>query len=112
MKNMRKIGEGFLLAFIIFLLFILFFENRVQILAWLKVAGRMHPMFLHFPIVLLIVFFLTLWLPLKEENEGWIKMLGLFAALSAAVTAIMGLLLSLEQGQSGYTFEWHKWGGI
>jgi hypothetical protein len=112
MRNMRRIGEAFLFASIIFLLFILFFESRIQVPVWLKVAGRMHPMFLHFPIVLLIVFFLTFWLPLKEENEDWIKTLGLFAALSAVITAIMGLLLSLEQMQEGKVFEWHKWSGI
>ncbi len=112
MKKMRRIGEAVLLAAIIFLLFILFFESRIEVPVWLKVVGRMHPMFLHFPIVLLIVFFLTLWLPIKEENDNWIGTLGLFAALSAVITAIMGLLLSLEEAQSGYTFQWHKWGGI
>ena len=112
MKSFRRIGEGLLLAAIIFLFFIVLFEQRMKIPDWLHVAGRMHPMFLHFPIVLLIVFFLTLWLPLKEDNESWISALGLVAALSAVITAIMGLILSLEETRTGSVFQWHKWGGI
>lgn len=112
MKSFRKIGEGFLLAAIIFLFFIVLFEHQIQVPAWMHVAGRMHPMFLHFPIVLLIVFFLTLWFPLKEDNDNWISVLGLVAALSAVITAIMGLILSMEETRSGSVFIWHKWGGI
>jgi uncharacterized membrane protein len=77
------------------------------------VTGRMHPLFLHFPIVLFLISFIVLWLPLeeKEENE-WLGILRLSAALSAIITAIMGLLLSLEEDKGGTILQWHKWGGV
>jgi uncharacterized membrane protein len=73
----------------------------------------MHPLFLHFPIVLFLISFIVLWLPLeeKEENE-WLGILRLSAALSAIITAIMGLLLSLEEDKGGTVLQWHKWGGV
>ncbi len=112
MKTIKKIGEGILNAGIIFLLFILVFEHKLHIPSWLQVAGRMHPMFLHFPIVLLLLSFFTFWMPLKVQNKEWFNVLRLVASLSAMVTAVMGILLSLEDGRSGNVLQWHKWTGV
>src|SRR3954468_3056333 len=95
MQTVRKIGEGILKSGVIFLLFILLFQDHLHIPAWLQVVGRMHPMFLHFPIVLLLLSFFTFWLPLQNENAELYNVLRLIAALSAVITAIMGLLLSM-----------------
>ncbi|MFT3747031.1 MAG: FN3 associated domain-containing protein [Agriterribacter sp.] len=85
----------------------------MEIPAWLAVAGRMHPMFLHFPIVLLLLSFFTIWIPNgKSSTDEWLNLLRLTAALSASVTAIMGMLLSFEDGRAGETLELHKWGGV
>jgi hypothetical protein len=111
MQILKKIFEGILLGGLVFLLFLLAFENRLQLPAWLEVIGRMHPMFLHFPIALLILSFLTLWLPIQKENE-WLHFLWLCAALSAVITSIMGLLLSLQEGSDSDVLNLHKWGGI
>src|SRR5688500_1546525 len=111
MTVLKKIGEAALLAILIFLLFIVVFEKHLQLPPWLFVAGRMHPMFLHFPIVLLLLYFIVLWLPLFE-NKDWVQALGLVAALSAVITTIMGLILSLEESREGDVFTFHKWGGI
>ena len=108
----RRIGEGILFGGIFFLLFILAFEQKLEIPTWLKVIGRMHPVFLHFPIVLLLLSFFTLWLPLKNEHDPWLNILRLVAALAATVTATMGLLLSLEEDQSASMMQWHKWFGV
>ncbi|HXL56512.1 MAG TPA: DUF2231 domain-containing protein, partial [Chitinophagaceae bacterium] len=112
MQTFKKISEGILLGGIIFLLFILIFQHSLYIPVWLQVIGRMHTMFLHFPIVLLLLSFFTFWLPLRTENNEWMNVLRLVAALSAMVTAIMGLLLSIDDNRSGEILEWHKWGGI
>jgi uncharacterized membrane protein len=112
MQTVKKIGEGILNAGIIFLLFILLFQHRLHIPSWLQVIGRMHPMFLHFPIVLLLLSFFTFWLPLKDQNKEWFNVLRLAAALSAMVTAVMGIILSLEDGRSGNILQWHKWTGV
>ena len=111
MQLIKKIGESILLGTFFFLLFILVFEQKLQVPDWLQVVGRMHPMFLHFPIVLLIVSFVTLWLPIQKENE-WLYFLWLCAALSAVITSIMGLLLSLQESSDSNILNLHKWGGI
>lgn len=73
----------------------------------------MHPMFLHFPIVLLLLSLLSLWIPAKEITMmRWLDAFRLIAALSAVITAIMGLLLSLEEDRTGSALQWHKWSGI
>ncbi|HKG69007.1 MAG TPA: c-type cytochrome domain-containing protein, partial [Segetibacter sp.] len=112
METVKKIGEGILKSGIIFLLFILFFENKIHVPAWLQVVGRMHPMFLHFPIVLLLLSFFTFWLPENQHNKEWFNGLRLVASLSAMVTAIMGILLSLEDERSGNILQLHKWTGV
>lgn len=113
MQTIKKAGRGVLLGGIIFLFFILAFENWLQIPAWLKIAGRMHPMFLHFPIVLLLLSFISFWIPFHEASVWkWFDGVRLIAALSAVFTAIMGLLLSLEEERSGSVLQWHKWSGV
>ena len=46
------------------LVFLLLFQDRLAVPAWLQVAGRMHPLVLHFPIVLLVLYAITV----KEEE--------------------------------------------
>ena len=88
------------------LCFLLFFESRLVIPAWLQVVGRMHPLVLHFPLVLLILFILLTYL--RRPDTGLL----LLAALTAVLTAIMGLFLSKEPGYDPETIFWHKWGGV
>lgn len=42
----------------------------------------------------------------------WIRSFVLVASLLGVITAIMGLLLSMEEDRSGTALQWHKWGGI
>ena len=109
MQVLTKTGEALLIAGFAFLLFLIFFESRLHLPPPVQVLGRMHPLFLHFPIVLLLLYFVTFWLPVRGE---WTKNLGLLAALTAIATAIMGSLLALEEVREGTTFNWHKWGGV
>ena len=52
------------------LLFLLLFENRLSIPVWLQVAGRMHPLILHFPVVLVILYALiTLIFAFKKNQQ-------------------------------------------
>src|SRR5689334_7046619 len=99
------------------LLFLLLFENRIVLPAWLQVAGRMHPMFLHFPIVLVVLYaFWVLFLQKRitpQESAGHIgEGLLLLSAATSALTALMGLFLSREKGYDPEALLWHKWGGI
>ena len=114
----KRIAENLLFAADIFILFLVFFESRMVIPAWLQSVGRMHTMFLHFPIVFILLAmgmeFFRFRPDLQNQTfyQDFIRALLLTGALSAAITVIMGLLLSNESGYSGSTVTWHKWMGL
>src|SRR5215510_16014105 len=77
----------------------------------------MHPMLLHFPIALSVLYLLyILFLQHKLSPPGIAIQIGewllLLSAFTAAVTAIMGLFLSREEGYDAEALMWHKWGGV
>lgn len=97
------------------LAFLLVFESYVELPAWLQVGGRMHPLFLHFPIVLLVIY--GLWVVVfprsgKQEIPQWANDALLAGAFSAVVTSLMGFLLSQETDYQADAIFWHKWTGI
>ena len=100
------------------LLFLLLFENRLSIPVWLQVAGRMHPLILHFPVVLVILYAVTtLIFGFKKQTTGdsyksTTDLLLLLAALSSVVTALAGLFLSREEGYDAGALLFHKWSGV
>lgn len=99
------------------LVFFLVFENRLVLPAWIQVIGRMHPLLLHLPITLLLLFiFWTLFIDRKNNNNELVKIIGswllLLAAFTSALTALMGLLLSKEVGYDADALQWHKWAGF
>lgn len=114
MQTVKKIGDGILFGCMVFLLFLVVFESFLHIPSWLAIAGRLHPLFLHFPIVLLLIAFFTLWIPAinKGTDNEWLDLLRLIAAISAVITAIAGMLLSLEDADEGNILLLHKIGGI
>lgn len=100
----------------ILLLFLLIFEDRVELPVILQVTGRMHPLLLHFPLVLLFVGIFLEWLSSKKEfrNPATQKITSyifyLFA-LCAALTALFGFFLYREGSYQGEEVNWHKWMG-
>lgn len=112
MDRVKKIISAILLGGIVLLLFLFVFEDKLHIPVWLQVVGRMHPLFLHFPIVLLLISILPSWLP-EESNQNplWLY-IRMTAALTAILTAIMGFFLSIEQSDKGELLTWHKYTGI
>ncbi len=100
-----------------FLVFFLIFEDSIQVPVFLQVIGRMHPLLLHFPIVLFIITWLLFSFRLRLEKEipnikPILHLLLFISSLLIVVTAIMGLLLSKEGGFEGSSYEWHKYTGI
>src|SRR5882762_7551403 len=99
------------------LIFLLLFESRIVLPAWLQVAGRMHPMILHFPIVFVVLYVLYVLFFQKKiappetamQISEWLLLL---SAFTAAITALMGLFLSKEEGYDPEALLWHKWGGV
>ncbi|MEO6150035.1 MAG: c-type cytochrome domain-containing protein, partial [Mucilaginibacter sp.] len=119
MRNNLKGLAGSLLFFLnIFIIFLLLFEWKMNVPHWLVPVGRMHPMILHFPIVILMLSMVLEFFRFKEEynNHDFYKSftsnLLLTGALSAAITVIMGLFLSKEEGYTGNILQWHKWTGV
>ena len=105
------------IAIVSLLLFLTFFEERLVLPPLLQITGRLHPMLLHFPIVLLIGYGVLLVLPLKTLREQPIYAsltdgVLLLALFSTSLTALGGLFLSREEGYDRDDLLWHKWGGV
>lgn len=99
------------------LLFFLIVENMLAIPAWLQVFGRMHPLLLHFPIVLTLIFTALLFFkPFKlNDATGLTTLIEWFLLLSAftcSLTALMGFFLSRDGGYEQDAIALHKWTGI
>lgn len=113
----KSAGEDVLFALNIFILFIVAAGDHIVMSPWLQVAGRMHPLLLHFPIVLIIIAVLISFIRFRDTAAAsWLRDFSsvflLLGTLSAALTVIMGLFLSKEEGYSGNALIWHKWGGL
>ena len=115
--GLKRFAEQLLFASNIFIAFLFLFESKLVIPLWLQTIGRMHPLILHFPIVILLIAMLMEFFRFKPENaantfyNNFLQNLVLIGALFAAVTVIMGLFLSKEEGYAGDTLFWHKWTG-
>jgi uncharacterized membrane protein len=117
-KKLVGLAEQVLFALAVFILFLLVFESKIVIPVWLQPIGRMHPLILHFPIVILllaVVMEAFRFNKISSTNEFYkifATNLLLVGALLAAVTVIMGLFLSREDGYTGTVVQWHKWTGV
>ena len=99
------------------LVFLLAFESRISLPAWMQVIGRMHTLLLHFPIVLLVLcvcweLFAGFKKSMTTEQTAIGDSLLLVTSLTAVTSALMGLLLSRETGYVPEELAWHKWGGV
>lgn len=101
-----------------FILFLLVFEARLVIPDWLKPVGRMHPLLLHFPIVLVLLaaameFFRRK--PVQGPPDGY-ERFSIYVLLGALVTSgltvIMGIFLAAEGGYEPVSLFRHKWTGV
>jgi uncharacterized membrane protein len=98
------------------LVFILLAEDHIIVPHWLQVGGRMHPLILHFPLVL--IFLSVVWeffFSARKKDLAFISIgdgLLLLTAFATMVTAIMGMLLSREPGYDADAIWLHKWGGV
>jgi uncharacterized membrane protein len=98
------------------LIFLLIFETRFEVPVWLQVAGRMHPAFLHFPLVLVLGYgVVAVVFAFKRDVDPSYKNIASFllllAAFSAVLAALAGLILSKEEGYDAEALQWHKWSG-
>jgi uncharacterized membrane protein len=102
----------------VLLLLICVLLGQTQLPTGFKVLGRLHPLVVHFPLVLSILISLLFLIPkwrhslLQEHNqESLYYLLGL-NAFFGIVSALFGIFLSREGGYDVQSLQWHKWTGI
>jgi uncharacterized membrane protein len=81
---------------------------------WIQVIGRSHPLLLHFPIVLLLLGLLFVWIPgldQKPDVRSIFELTLLAGCNFAGLTVIAGLILVNEDYDKDVIF-WHQWSGI
>ncbi len=115
MFQFRQITLNLLYFLNVLLIFLLLVEDKVQLPLFLQVTGRMHPLMLHFPLVLLFVgIFLELITrknfqhPAAEKITAYIFYL---FAVTAALAALFGFFLYKEGSYLGDEIILHKWTG-
>lgn len=117
MRTIHALLLNLLIGLNVFIVFFLLFESRIVVPPALQVLGRGHPLFLHFPIVLLVLAWGLSWfgdrlgIP-QNAAKRFIYVLLFASAWSAAITVVAGLLLAKEGGYEGSGFLWHKWMGV
>lgn len=117
--NLKAYSGNILIVLNSLIVFLLIFENELIIPTWLQALGRMHPMLLHFPIVLLLVSLVMEFFHFKIKDESKVfyqsitSRIMFSGILLAAITVIMGIFLSLEDSyEAGNVLNWHKWSGV
>ena len=115
-QKTKAVLEHILLATHIFVIVLLLAESRLVIPLWLHVMGRLHPVLLHFPIVLLLLAVAILLFPQllrnNKDQQYYGTYLLLWGCVLSAFTVIAGLFLSLENTGSSSLLQNHKWTGL
>jgi hypothetical protein len=115
MERFKKIIGYIVFATQVLLLFLLVFESRIIAPVWLQSFGRMHPLVLHLPIGLLLLtatLFFTRKLFESPSFDDLIIFLLYLTSFMASVSALMGMLISLEGGYPENDLVLHKWLGV
>lgn len=113
MRFLKTATDYGLIFFNTLLLFLLVFENNLSVPNWLPVLGRTHILFLHLPIGLWVAV-LLLYL-LRKHFESSSELLGILlniTALFTSLSALAGLLLSLDKGYLPDQIFSHKYAGV
>jgi hypothetical protein len=109
MSRLHKIVGNVLFGLNALLLFFLLFDGRMEYPAWIQSVGRMHPLLLHLPIGAVIIAAVLLFFK-NRFQEIIVGVVGLSGVL-AALTAIMGIVLSKEGGYNEEILTTHKISG-
>lgn len=117
-ENLRGYIGNFLFALNVFIVFLLLFENKLIVPTWLQPLGRLHPLVLHFPIVLLLLSMVMEFFRFKtvyntqEFYQSFTSNLLLTGVITSGISVVMGLFLSREEGYESSMLTWHKWTGV
>lgn len=95
--------------------FLAYFRAQLATPIWGEVAGRLHPMAVHFPVVLVLFFTVLAVYSYFAKNQQKAALSEDFLLLScffSAISALSGLFLSREGGYEPAAIEQHFVGGI
>lgn len=96
-----------------FLLIIAYFDAQIQFGIYFRWLGKMHPLLLHFPIVLGTI--IALYYILDKKNKidvTYANYVLIINALLSSIVAIFGIFLSKQDSYDGSIILLHKWGGV
>ncbi len=99
----------------VLLLFLFLFEDRIELPALLQAAGRIHPLILHLPIGVLVFLVVLLFFRKEFRRKSFERIVFLcliLISITASLSALFGLFLSLQEGYGAESIWQHKIGGI
>jgi hypothetical protein len=113
-KTAEKILSNCVLAFQVLIVWLILFEERIEVPAILQAFGRMHPLLLHFPIGLIFIAGLLLFSKkyFSSYSEEFQSLILCLTAFFISLTTLMGLFLSMEGGYDQGILSWHKWSAV
>jgi hypothetical protein len=112
-KKLNQWGEWCIWFLNPLLLILAIFSETTKSTTILLWFGKLHPLVLHFPIVIgivLVIYFLFFQNRPLEENTEKLVLVG--NALTASIVALLGLFLSKQDAYTATTLNLHKWGGL
>ncbi len=114
MRSFDRLAGNAVFALQTLLVFLLLFEQQLQLPALVQTLGRTHPLLLHLPIGFLVFLGVLPFLQREIPSTAYdrVKGLGLsLTSLTAVLAALFGLFLAQEGGY-GESLAWHKWTGV
>lgn len=115
MERVNRILANATWASVVLLTFLLFVEHRIHVPVWLQAFGRMHPLLLHLPIGLLLITTLLVFVQKQFNGKGFEQLIPFLlhlTAITASLSALMGMFLSREGGYDELDLQLHKWFGV
>lgn len=114
MKRTKQVLYYLALCLNILLVFLSTFSDKLALPDWVGFTGRLHPVFLHFPLAISLLS-VGLYLGKKKltiQDDRTFTLLFFISAISAAVTGLFGLFLSREGGYDLDILIQHQWFGV
>lgn len=112
-KKVFQFQEALLWLLNPLLIILSIYDDKIKPGLFLQWLGKMHPLLLHFPIVLGIIIVVYFFCFQKNRLPLAIEKLALASnALLTTIVALFGILLATQDSYDSNLILWHKWGGV